>query len=78
MICNNEEKHFKAVISFDPDILKYIDEFVNNNNWEHLDNICEKIANNDEVWYATNIEIYDYVTAYDSLIFSDDSTIPLY
>ena len=26
----------------------------------------------DDVWYATNIKIYDYVNAYNSLIFSAD------
>ena len=28
----------------------------------------------DEVWYDTNIEIFDYVTAYRSLVFSADNT----
>lgn len=47
-------------------------EFDNNNNWEHIEAICEKLANNDELWYATNIEIYDYVQAYKNLIYSAD------
>ncbi len=50
-------------------------EFRMNNNWDLLEDICKKIANNDEIWYATNIEIYDYVTAYNSLVFSADSTL---
>lgn len=29
-----------------------------------------RVANNDNVWYATNIEVYDYVAAYKSLIYS--------
>lgn len=29
-----------------------------------------KIEDNDSVWYATNIEIYDYVKAYESLVWS--------
>lgn len=45
-------------------------EFDNNNNWELMEEICEKLANNDEIWYATNIEIYDYVQAYRSLVYS--------
>ena len=47
-------------------------EFDRNDNWDHMEDICEKLANNDEIWYATNIEIYDYVEAYKSLKYSAD------
>lgn len=47
-------------------------EFDVNNNWEHIETICGKLAYNDEIWYATNIEIYDYVIAYKSLLYSAD------
>ena len=49
-------------------------EFDNNNNWELLDELCEVLGGHDDVWYATNIEIYDYVTAYNSLVYSADGT----
>ncbi len=45
-------------------------EFDNDNNWEHIEEICKNLSYNDEIWYATNIEIYDYVQAYKSLIYS--------
>ena len=45
-------------------------EFDNNNNWDLIEEICSKLANNDEIWYATNIDIYDYVQAYKSLRYS--------
>lgn len=45
-------------------------EFDTNNNWELIEEICKKLAHNDQIWYATNIEIYDYVQAYKSLIYS--------
>lgn len=45
------------------------------NNWELLEQICEKLSGNDEAWYATNGEIYDYVQAYNSLSYSADGTI---
>lgn len=38
-----------------------------------LEKICGEISGLEDVWYATNMEIYDYVTAYNSLIFSADS-----
>ena len=47
-------------------------EFDRDDNWDHMEDICKKLANNDEIWYATNIEIYDYVTAYKSLKYSAD------
>lgn len=47
-------------------------EFDRHNNWDHIEQICRKLANNDELWYATNIEIYDYVNAYKSLRYSAD------
>ena len=50
-------------------------EFDNNNNWELLDEICQKISGNDEIWYATNMEIYNYVEAYNSLVLSANETI---
>ncbi len=42
-------------------------EFDNADNWEFIEGLCEYVSNHDEVWYATNIEIYDYVSAYKQL-----------
>ncbi len=47
-------------------------EFDRNNNWEHIEKICEKLSSKEDIWYATNIEIYDYVQAYKSLRYSAD------
>ena len=47
-------------------------EFNNNNNWELIEEFCKKASGKTDVWYATNIEIYDYVTAYRNLSFSVD------
>ena len=49
-------------------------EFEENKNWDLLDNICSTLSNKPDVWYATNIEIYDYVSAYRSLVFSADGS----
>lgn len=48
-------------------------EFDRKDNWEHLDELCRMLAGKEDVWYATNMEIYEYVKAYDSLVFSADS-----
>ncbi len=45
-------------------------EFDRNDNWHIIEDFCELAANRDDVWYATNIEIVDYVTALRGLRFS--------
>lgn len=50
-------------------------EFDSHNNWDHGEEICKRLGGRDDIWYATNIEIYDYVNAYNSLIFSADGNI---
>lgn len=47
-------------------------EFNNNDNWDRLEIICEKIGGKEDTWYATNIEIYDYIQAYNSLRYTAD------
>ncbi len=47
-------------------------EFDNKNNWDHIEKICKKLAGNDEIWYATNMEIYNCVEAYKRLEYSAD------
>ncbi len=50
-------------------------EFDNDNNWDLIEEICKKFADRDDVWAATNIEIYDYVQAYRNLVYSADGRI---
>ena len=50
-------------------------EFERKNNWDHIEKICQKLSGKDDIWYATNIEIYDYVKAYHSLVYSADGTL---
>ena len=49
-------------------------EFDNKDNWDRMEEICEKLSGKEDTWYATNIEIYEYIEAYNSLVFSADST----
>ena len=49
-------------------------EFNDYNEWELLEEFCRKAGGRDDVWYATNMEIYEYKRAYDSLIYSYDGT----
>ncbi len=45
-------------------------EFNDNKNWNLLTEIFEKLSGKEDIWYATNMEIYDYVQAYNSLVYS--------
>ena len=45
-------------------------EFDDDNNWEVIEKFANKMGDKSDIWYATNIEIYNYVTAYNRLIFS--------
>ena len=47
-------------------------EFNDKNDWEVIENFAKYISGKDDVWYATNGEIYDYVNAYDNLEWSVD------
>ena len=38
-------------------------EFDNDNNWELIEKFCEMVSGQDNIWYATNIEIVDYMNA---------------
>lgn len=49
-------------------------EFARNDNWSRLTEICEALAHHEDIWYATNIEIYEYVEAYHSLVYSADGS----
>ena len=49
-------------------------EFDNNDNWDVIEDFCKTIGGKDDTWYATNIEIYEYVEAYNSLVMSADCT----
>ena len=49
-------------------------EFDTYNNWNIIEEFAKFVGNRENVWYATNIEVYNYVTAYDSLQFSIDQT----
>ncbi len=50
-------------------------EFENNQNWEVIERFCERMAGREDIWYATNIEIYDYVQALERLVTSCDGEL---
>ena len=60
-------------------------EFRTEEDWLRMEGFVSMVSNRDDVWYATNIEIYEYVEAYRNLIYSQDkskvynpSALPVY
>jgi len=49
-------------------------EFDNDDNWNVIEEFAQKTGNREDIWYATNIEIYDYVQAYKQLQYNIDLT----
>lgn len=41
--------------------------FEYSDNWQNLEKICETVGRKENVWYATNMEIIDYLSAFKSL-----------
>ncbi len=47
-------------------------EFDRDHSWDRMERFCEKISGLDNIWYATNQEIVDYVTAMRRIVVSLD------
>lgn len=45
-------------------------EFDKDDNWDVIEKFAETIGGKEDIWYATNIEIFDYITAYKQLRFT--------
>lgn len=50
-------------------------EFHDDNNWNIMEEFAETVGSRPDIWYATNIEVYDYVTAFHSMQQSCDGKI---
>ena len=49
-------------------------EFDNHDNWELIENFAAYVGGKEDIWYATNIELYDYIKAYENLLTNVDQT----
>ena len=47
-------------------------EFRTEQDWQRIEEFFKMVASKQDTWYATNLEIYNYVTAFDSLEYSLD------
>lgn len=49
-------------------------EFERNDNWHVIEDFAAYIGGKEDVWYATNIEIFEYMEAWGRLVFSMDES----
>lgn len=49
-------------------------EFERNDNWNRIEEFMQKVSGREDIWYAANIEIYEYTKAYEALEFSVDGS----
>lgn len=47
-------------------------EFDRDDNWDVIEEFCRRVSHQDDIWYATNIQIVDYMEAFDRLQFAAD------
>ncbi len=47
-------------------------EFEANDNWNVIEEFCEFMGGREDIWYATNIEIYEYTEAFGRLVWASD------
>ena len=64
-----EYKHRESLLFY---VWGHSYEFDDNNDWYVMENLLAQVCGRDDVWYATNGQIYRYVTAYNSLVWSVD------
>lgn len=50
----------------------HANEFDKDDNWSLIEDFCKMMSGKDDIWYATNIEIVDYMNALKQLRFSAD------
>lgn len=50
-------------------------EFDNDDNWQVIEEFAAYVGGRENIWYATNIELYDYIRAYESLQVGVDEKI---
>jgi len=47
-------------------------EFDKDDSWYIIEEFFQTVGRRENIWYATNIQVYDYVKAYEQLIYSAD------
>lgn len=77
-LMNLADKFVKARNWWDP-MLFYLwghsYEFEANDNWDVIERFAQAVSSKEDIWYAANIEIYDYCRAFSQLVFNTAMTL---
>ena len=77
-LMNLADKFVKARNWWDP-MLFYLwghsYEFEANDNWDVIERFAQAVSGKEDIWYAANIEIYDYCKAFSQLVFNTAMTL---
>lgn len=72
-------EHFLKPQEYEKNLLFYIwghsFEFEREQTWDKFEEICRTLADQENVWYAANIEVKEYITAVRHLCVSTDQTM---
>lgn len=72
-------EHFLYPQAYEKNLLLFIwghsFEFHRENTWDRFEKICSMLADKQDVWYATNEELKDYITAVRNLSVSADEDL---
>lgn len=49
-------------------------EFDDKNNWQVIEEFCKTMGGHEDIWYATNMEIYEYIEASRQIVSSVDGS----
>ncbi|MBQ7921215.1 MAG: hypothetical protein IJ325_01375 [Clostridia bacterium] len=55
-------------------LMGHSSEFVKDNSWHIIEEFGAYVGNRDDVWYATNMEVFNYVKAFEALQFAADGS----
>lgn len=50
-------------------------EFTKDRNWAMMEEFCDRVSGMDDVWFATNMEIFDYIDALRRVVLTADCTV---
>lgn len=65
----SEKKHRESLLFF---VWGHSYEFDEDDNWSLIEGFAQKAGGRKDIWYATNIEICEYIKAYRALVYSID------
>ncbi len=66
----NKKKHIRVFY-----VWGHSYELDRDGSWDRMEKICQMLSHREEIWYATNLEICDYVTAMRNLRFTADRSM---